>query len=1043
MATKKIKWFQKDGTLLHPETEVSQVVGMPNLQNLVTTNTPQTIAATKTFSLGTDKNVHTEIKILPINSSSVNRAYGIDIETNGAISTYGSGTIGHTFSDGKHYYYAFPQKSGTIALLEDLSAASLPLIVDYISTSWDTTVVAELRDKNKKIIAEWIKSAPNYGQLYLKYTDSNTNMVYYYPFVSAREFNSNYTVRFDLLHERHDITYNPSADTYVFVNSDIEDIDVSKYLPLEGGTLTGNLTLPNLSSIKFTASAHNASPTRVATFSSNDAKNGLAYSTIEEAMPKRLKPDSGNAVSDPNSITASGFYYISGDTTHRPPFKQVEGNASTDYRIINNMTANSGTWQWQLAMDLRSNDLFARRNQNGTWKDWTAYVKMPQGAKGDALCPPTDTVAVFDNERNATIKSSGVKITDLATTSYVDTKVANIVNSAPETLDTLNELATALGNDPNFATTVATQIGGKVSKAGDTMTGNLKVGSATIQTNGYIIGTWLQTTSASTHLSSTATKVAVIDASGWIYHRTPSELLTDMGGASTSYVDTKIEEMGVPDLSGYLPKTGGSLSGPLDLHTLKATQIELGVEGAGTKLVNGEIQVSDGEKFGRYELPSPIFFPDGGTFALREQLPKVSSVTPNSGLHITTVDRNGVVEYIVIGDAVTTEHQGMMTSDDKKNLDNLVEKFGSAGSIPDVSKYLPLAGGTMTGRLIINKAGTGQSDSAAGHIALQKNKTEYAHIRLTASNSNLAIESKGGIILYGGSNDTGASFSSTNYVSIYSGSVRGNGTVDISGFRNLGLSGTINHGSATLTLPSTTGTLELSPLVIEYISPTWDTNTIAQLRAKNKAIMAEWVQSSPNYRQLYLKYTDTSTNMVYNYPFIVEKDLNATYSASFDLPNESYQVSYSRTAGTYTFTSGKEKEGASVDFDSGKIQLLAEDTGLFPLPEIGQKWLYFVDVIGIGKDNDNHGVLDFDFSGGDTQMVTPYYSNSTFGYGTPQGRMTFFITRTSSKEIEFVYDGNKNKFVADMSYGNNSIVYIDMGNSSEELVLSWYIIKIG
>lgn len=51
-----------------------------------------------------------------------------------------------------------------------------------------------------------------------------------------------------------------------------------------------------------------------------------------------------------------------------------------------------------------------------------------------------------------------------ATESYVDTAVAGIVNSAPTTLDTLNELATALGNDPNFATTVATQIGQKYTK---------------------------------------------------------------------------------------------------------------------------------------------------------------------------------------------------------------------------------------------------------------------------------------------------------------------------------------------------------------------------------------------------------------------------------------------------------------------------------------------------------------------------------------------------------------------------------------------------
>jgi hypothetical protein len=44
---------------------------------------------------------------------------------------------------------------------------------------------------------------------------------------------------------------------------------------------------------------------------------------------------------------------------------------------------------------------------------------------------------------------------------YVDTAIANLVSSAPSTLDTLNELAAALGNDPNFATTVTNMIAGK------------------------------------------------------------------------------------------------------------------------------------------------------------------------------------------------------------------------------------------------------------------------------------------------------------------------------------------------------------------------------------------------------------------------------------------------------------------------------------------------------------------------------------------------------------------------------------------------------
>lgn len=49
--------------------------------------------------------------------------------------------------------------------------------------------------------------------------------------------------------------------------------------------------------------------------------------------------------------------------------------------------------------------------------------------------------------------------------SYTDSKVAGIVDSAPETLNTLNELSQALGDDENFATTIATEIGTKASQS--------------------------------------------------------------------------------------------------------------------------------------------------------------------------------------------------------------------------------------------------------------------------------------------------------------------------------------------------------------------------------------------------------------------------------------------------------------------------------------------------------------------------------------------------------------------------------------------------
>ena len=62
-------------------------------------------------------------------------------------------------------------------------------------------------------------------------------------------------------------------------------------------------------------------------------------------------------------------------------------------------------------------------------------------------------------------KANTTMLSDYALTSYVDTKVANVVDSAPETLDTLKELSDALGADENFSTTMTTQLGLKANTA--------------------------------------------------------------------------------------------------------------------------------------------------------------------------------------------------------------------------------------------------------------------------------------------------------------------------------------------------------------------------------------------------------------------------------------------------------------------------------------------------------------------------------------------------------------------------------------------------
>lgn len=64
-----------------------------------------------------------------------------------------------------------------------------------------------------------------------------------------------------------------------------------------------------------------------------------------------------------------------------------------------------------------------------------------------------------------------------ATKTYVDTQVSSLVNSAPAALNTLDELAAALGDDANFATTMTNTLAGKIDKSAYTASGDILVGT--------------------------------------------------------------------------------------------------------------------------------------------------------------------------------------------------------------------------------------------------------------------------------------------------------------------------------------------------------------------------------------------------------------------------------------------------------------------------------------------------------------------------------------------------------------------------------------
>ena len=73
--------------------------------------------------------------------------------------------------------------------------------------------------------------------------------------------------------------------------------------------------------------------------------------------------------------------------------------------------------------------------------------------------------------------SAGDNDTSVASTAFVSTAIANLADSAPSTLNTLNELAAALGDDANYATTTTNAIATKLPLAGGAMTGAITTNS--------------------------------------------------------------------------------------------------------------------------------------------------------------------------------------------------------------------------------------------------------------------------------------------------------------------------------------------------------------------------------------------------------------------------------------------------------------------------------------------------------------------------------------------------------------------------------------
>ena len=116
-------------------------------------------------------------------------------------------------------------------------------------------------------------------------------------------------------------------------------------------------------------------------------------------------------------------------------------------------------------------DPFARANHTGTQLAATVsdFDTQVRTSRLDQMAAPTGSVSV--NSQKITNLGTPTVNTDASTKAYVDTSIANLIAGAPDTLNTLDEIAQALNDTANFSDTV-------VLKAGSTMTGPLTLSGA-------------------------------------------------------------------------------------------------------------------------------------------------------------------------------------------------------------------------------------------------------------------------------------------------------------------------------------------------------------------------------------------------------------------------------------------------------------------------------------------------------------------------------------------------------------------------------------
>ena len=328
-----------------------------------------------------------------------------------------------------------------------------------------------------------------------------------------------------------------------------------------------------------------------------------------------------------------------------------------------------------------------------TYEDGDGTIDFVVASQTDENFTSADHTKLDGIEAGATADQD---LSSYATQSYVGTQITNLIDSSPAALNTLNELAAALGDDASFSTTVTNSIATKLPLAGGTMSGNIAM-----SIGDTVDGRDISADGAA--LDTAVSKLSGIEA-GATADQTAEEIQDIVGAMLTGNTETGIT-VTYEDGDGTIDFVVASQT---DENFTSADHTKLDGIDAGADVTLNEISAGTNISI---DSSGVIDATDTNTQLSAEQVQDFvgAMVTGNTetGITVTYEDSDGTLDFVV---ASQTDEN--FTSADHTKLDGIeagATADQTAEEIQDIVGAM-LTGNTETGITVAYEDGDGTID---------------------------------------------------------------------------------------------------------------------------------------------------------------------------------------------------------------------------------------------------------------------------------------------------------------------------------------------